>query len=58
MRVSSQESQVPQGVTPPAQLKIVPPSEGSTPVQRLPRNFSVVVPPPGARPAFRCVDLS
>jgi hypothetical protein len=48
--VSSQESQLPQGVAPPAQLTSVPPSDGSASIQRRPRNFNVVVPPAGSRP--------
>ncbi len=45
--VSSQVSQVPQGVGPPAQLPSVPPIEPVAPAQPASRNSRLVVPPAG-----------
>ncbi len=44
--VSSQVSQVPQGVGPPAQLPRVPPMEPMLPAQLLSRKKRLEVPPP------------
>jgi len=55
---SSQLSQVPQGVRPPAQFCVVPARLASAEIQRPLRKRSVVVPPPARAPLASTVPVS